>query len=235
MIRVELHAHTSDDPADRIPHTTRELIDRAAQLGYGALAITLHDHQLDPAPYAAYARERGITLIPGVERTFGRVHVLLLNYPAEAASLSDFDDLAALRRRHPGGLVVVPHPCYPIGSAMGIARLDAYRDLVDAVEWNAMYAPGLNFNTRAAQWARENGKPIVGNSDIHRLEQMGPTTSLVDVEAGADANAICEAIRAGRVTLETTPLSWPKAIWLFARMTAGGKHFRHHARVPATS
>jgi predicted metal-dependent phosphoesterase TrpH len=233
MIRVELHAHTSDDPADRIPHSTRELIDRAAALGYGALAITLHDRQLDAAPHADYARERGITLIPGVERTFGRVHVLLLNYPPEAASLRGFEDVAALRGRH-RGLVVAPHPCYPIRSAMGIARLDAHRDLVDAVEWNAMYTRGLNFNARAARWARENGKPIVGNSDIHRLEQMGPTASLVDVEPGADADAICEAIRAGRVTLQTSPLSWPHAVSLFARMTANGKHFRHRATVPAT-
>jgi predicted metal-dependent phosphoesterase TrpH len=233
MIRVELHAHTSDDPADRIPHTTTQLIDRAAELGYGALAITLHDRQLDPGPHAAYARERGITLIPGVERTFGRVHVLLVNYPPEAASLRGFDDLAALRRRH-RGLVVVPHACYPIGSAMGLARLDAHRDLVDAVEWNAMYTRGLNFNARAARWARDNGKPIVGNSDLHRLEQMGPTYSLVDVERGADAGTICEAIRAGRVTLQTSPLSWPHAVWLFARMTAGGKHFRHRAPVTVT-
>jgi predicted metal-dependent phosphoesterase TrpH len=230
MIRVELHTHTSDDPADNIPHTTRDLIDRAAELGYGALAVTLHDRQLDIAPHVEYARERGITLIPGVERSLGRAHILLLNYPPEAASLRGFDDLAALRRRS-RGLVVAPHPCYPIGSAIGIPRLDLHRDLVDAVEWNAMYARGLNFNARAARWARENGKPLVGNSDLHRLEQMGPTSSLVDVERGADAEAICEAIRAGRVTLETSPLPWARAIWLFARMTAGGKRFRPHARV----
>ena len=30
MLKVELHAHTSDDPVDRIPHTARDLIDRAA-------------------------------------------------------------------------------------------------------------------------------------------------------------------------------------------------------------
>ncbi len=31
MLKVELHTHTSDDPADWIPHSARELIDRAAQ------------------------------------------------------------------------------------------------------------------------------------------------------------------------------------------------------------
>ena len=69
MLKVELHAHTADDPVDRIPHTAGELIDRAAELGYGALAITLHERQLDVTPLVPYAAERGVTLIPGVERT----------------------------------------------------------------------------------------------------------------------------------------------------------------------
>ena len=60
MLKVELHAHTADDPVDRIPHTAVQLIDRAAQLGYGALAITLHERQLDVAPLAPYAAERGL-------------------------------------------------------------------------------------------------------------------------------------------------------------------------------
>ena len=47
MLKVELHTHTSDDPADWIPHSARELIDRAAAQGYDAVAITLHDHQAD--------------------------------------------------------------------------------------------------------------------------------------------------------------------------------------------
>src|ERR1051325_656837 len=45
MLKVELHTHTSDDPVDRIPHTVTQLIDRAAFLGYHALAITLHERQ----------------------------------------------------------------------------------------------------------------------------------------------------------------------------------------------
>ena len=55
MLKVELHSHSDEDPTDLIPHTTAELIDRAAALGYGALAITLHDRQLETAPWRAYA------------------------------------------------------------------------------------------------------------------------------------------------------------------------------------
>lgn len=71
-LEVELHAHTSDDPQDLIPHSALDLIDRAAALGYHALAITLHDHQLDVEPIRGHAAARGIVLIPCVERTIGQ-------------------------------------------------------------------------------------------------------------------------------------------------------------------
>src|SRR5215204_6039444 len=102
MLKVELHSHTADDPSDKIPYSTHQLIDRAAELGYGALAVTLHDKQLDPAPFVDYARERGVTLIPGLERTIGGKHVLLLNFRRGAEDVHSFDDLARLRRRESG-------------------------------------------------------------------------------------------------------------------------------------
>ena len=55
MLKVEFHSHTSDDPQDQIPYSARELIDRAAGLGYDALAITLHNRQLDIRHLIHYA------------------------------------------------------------------------------------------------------------------------------------------------------------------------------------
>ena len=51
MLKVELHAHSADDPVDAIPHTTLQLIERAAEMGYNALAVTLHDRQLELCKY----------------------------------------------------------------------------------------------------------------------------------------------------------------------------------------
>ena len=70
----------ADDPQDRIPYTTRELIDRAVRLGFDALAVTLHDKQLALDSLMPYASERGIVLIRGIERTIEGKHVLLLNF-----------------------------------------------------------------------------------------------------------------------------------------------------------
>ncbi len=217
MLKVELHTHTDFDPLDRIPHTSRQLIDHAASLGYQGLAITLHDRYYDPAPDAGYARDRGIVLIPGIERSIAGRHVLLLNFTGDVERARNFEEVAALKRPH--GLVVVPHAFYPTGTSLG-RYLDRHQHLIDAIEYNAMYTSWLNFNERAAAWARARGKPIVGNTDLHRLEQLGTTYSLVDAEPQPDA--ICEAIRAGRVELRTAPLSSMRAAVIMAKMSIVG-------------
>lgn len=218
MLKVELHAHTADDPVDRIPYTTAELIDRAAALGYDALAITLHDRQLDLAPVASHAAERGIVLIPGIERTIDGRHVLLLNFPHGTEDVHSFEDIAQLKARVPGGLVIAPHPFFPAPTCLR-AMMDRYADLFDAVEYNGMFTSSLNFNEAAERWAKAHGKPVVGNGDVHRFVQLGTTFSLVDADRTADA--ICAAVAAGRVTFEARPHGWLQAGRIIAELTVG--------------
>jgi predicted metal-dependent phosphoesterase TrpH len=217
VLKVELHAHTSDDPVDDIPHSTPELIDRAAKLGYSALAVTLHDRQLDLRPFASYAADRGITLIRGIERTIEGRHVLLLNFSPATESVHSFDDLAQLKSRE-RGLVVAPHPFYPIGSSLR-ATLDRHAHLFDAVEYNAMFTSVLNFNGQAARWAQVHGKAMVGNGDVHRLRQLDSTYSLVEAEP--DPDAICEAIRDCRVDVHAQPLSIASAASIMSELLIG--------------
>jgi len=219
VIKVELHAHIKGDPSDRIFHTAFQLIDRAAQLGYGALAITLHNRWTDPAPLAAYAHARGVTMLSGIERNIGRKHLLLINGPREAERLRTFDDVIAFKAQT-GALVVAPHPFYPIGSAVG-RILDERPHLVDAIEINSMHVRGIDFNRRAGEWATRHGKPLVGNTDLHLLTQLGTTYSLVDCDQRTP-DAICNAIRAGRVQVVANALSWPRAALLFTAMLLGG-------------
>jgi predicted metal-dependent phosphoesterase TrpH len=100
---------------------------------------------------------------------------------------------------------VAPHPFFPGPSCLG-HRLDRHAALFDAVERNAMFTASLDFNRRAEQWAAEHGKPVVGNGDVHRLRQLGTTYSIVDAEPHPDS--ICAAIAAGRVRVESRPLTW---------------------------
>src|ERR671931_1482695 len=220
MLKADLHIHTSDDPVDRIPHTTSDVIDRAAALGYQALAITLHERQLDLGSLDSYARERGIVLIPGVERTIEGKHVLLLNFRRGAEDVGTFADLAQLKARE-RGLVIAPHPFFPAPSCLR-RQLDRHADLFDAVEYNAMFTSSLNFNDRAVEWARAHGRPLVGNGDVHRLRQLGTTYSLVDAERAADA--ICAAIAEGRVRVDCRPLAWIEAAGNITHLYAWRTH-----------
>ena len=69
----------------------------------------------------------------------------------------------------------------------------------------------------AERWARDHGKPMAGNGDIHRLRQLGTTYSLVEAEPHPDA--ICAAVRAGRVQVEAAPRSLAFAVSLMADLT----------------
>ncbi|HUK36732.1 MAG TPA: PHP-associated domain-containing protein [Vicinamibacterales bacterium] len=207
MLKVELHAHTEDDPVDNIPYSTRDLIDRAVAEDFDALAVTLHDHQLDLRPWQSYASDRGLLLIPGTERTIQGKHVLLLNFASGTDDVRTFDDLAALRRRS-AGLVVAPHPFFPASSCLW-TELTRHADLFDAVECNGMFTRSVDFNGHAVRWAARHGKPMVGNGDVHRFPQLGPTYSLVDAERHPEA--ICHAIAEGRVRVVRRPLTWRTA------------------------
>ncbi len=233
MLKVELHAHSADDPQDLVPYSTSELIERASALGYDALAITLHDRQLDLGPWREQAEARGIVLIPGVERTIAGRHVLLLNFPAVAERVESLDQVRALKREFAGGLVIAPHPFYPGPSCLGRV-MDRYPDLFDAVELTWFYTAGTtHFNDRALAWARAHRRPVVANADVHRLRQLGTTYSLID--ASPDPASICQAVRAGAVALVTEPIGAAEAAFYFASLTAASLKRRGRALLPLPS
>jgi predicted metal-dependent phosphoesterase TrpH len=219
MLKVDLHLHTAEDPHDNIAHDAVGLIDRAAELRFDAIAITLHNRQFWERHLVDYARDRGIVLLRGIERTVAGKHVLLVNFPAAVEQVQTFDDIAALKARS-NGIVIAPHPFFPAPSCVG-SLLDRYVDLFDAVEWSYFWTRGLDFNTRAERWARRHGKATVGNSDLHDLRQLGRTYS--QIAADADPDAICEAIRRGQVSVVTTPTPLAELA-----MTLGGLVWRGH-------
>jgi predicted metal-dependent phosphoesterase TrpH len=200
-LKADLHLHTAEDPCDRVSHTAKELISKAADEGFEVLAITNHQCLTFNQRLSSYARERGILLIPGMELNVRHRHVLLLN-PPNGKKVPDFSSLSALRR--PDTLVIAPHPYFPNPRSLNGHLLKNLR-LFDAIEYCHFYSYRINFNQKAVAVSRMHGLPLVGNSDTHFLRQLGTTYSLIYAEK--DPQAIFEAIRQKRIEIVSRPLS----------------------------
>ncbi len=203
-LRFDFHLHTLDDPLDHhVYHTAYELIDKAARLGLNALAITLHEAQLEHPSITAYAEKKGILLLSGLEQNIEGVHVLLINFEREEAeNIRTFSDLATAKQAH--HLVIAPHPYFPGSICLG-ALLEKHASLFDAVEISGFYHRWWNPNLKAMRVAGRLEKPLVGHSDTHTLEQLGTTFSEVTCEA--NAFDLVSAIKAGEAKVVSRPLS----------------------------
>ena len=204
-LKIDFHTHTSEDPKDTIDYDARRLIDRAAELGYDALAITNHYVVAHTPALESYAGRLGILLLPGVELTLSGKHVLVINPGFRRnPGAGTFEDLA--RISGPDTLIVAPHPFF-----YGFKSLQ--RDLFalirrfDAIEFSSFYNHRVDMNRKGLAAAAAARKPVIGSSDCHNIWQFGGTYSLV--EAAQDPRAIVQAVKAGQVAVRSSPLSLP--------------------------
>ncbi len=213
-LKAELHSHCSIDPHDYkvCSYTPEQLISEAARLGYDVLAITCHNRDIWSTALSDYAESLGITLIPGMEvSTEGRRHVLAYNFRTGAENLNTLAKLRRLSREDT--LVIAPHPFFPGPVCLG-SLLERNVEVFDAVENSGFHIAGLNFNRHAHEIARNHGKPVVGNGDVHLLWQLGRTFTWIYSEPCVVS--ILQAVKQGHVRLDTTPLGYTDVIRFWA-------------------
>ncbi len=226
-LKTELHTHTVDDPTDGkrcVFHSAEQLIDKAKEQGFQVLSITNHNQLLFTSSLEEYAKERGILLIPGVEATLEGKHVLLYNFLNYDSSWSSPE--IATKHKGPGQLVIAPHPFFPIQVSLG-KLVSRWRDLFDAIEYNQFYLSWLNFNQRAEELAQQLNLPLVGNSDVHWIFQLGRTYSLV--YADKNTGSVLNAIKQGHVRLVTKPVSSFFVARWFGLNALGKSQYAMHA------
>ena len=179
-LKSDLHLHTWEDRRDMVGHSAMELISTAAHKGFKVLSITNHDTFTFSPELQSYAADRGLLLIPGIEKTIEGKHVLILNANLTAEKIRTFDDLHIAKRD--GIFVVAAHPFFKTKYCLGEKLLD-YTDLFDAIEFTFFYSKWLNYNRKAMQVAKEKGLPVLGNSDCHFLKYMGICHSVIHAES----------------------------------------------------
>ena len=171
-----------------------------------------------PGAACWYARERGILLIAGIERTIARRHVLLINFPAECERVCSFEEIGDLKART-NGLVVAPHP-----SIRPRARSAVLCSI--ATPRSSMSTNSLDVRTRArlqSKCDRLGAQPRqAGGRQYGPPSARGAGGDVTVVDAEPDPNAVCTAIRAGRVTVHREPLGPIRAARLFSLIAWGG-------------
>ena len=212
MIKVDLHIHTGEDPEDGLRYPATSIIDKAVELGYAAIAITLHGKVLEDERVFDYARQKGLLLIHGVEWKSDHGDVLLYNVTQhELERLRSLADLRTFRRdRGDDLLVIAAHPCFFKHSLNRHLVRDL--DLFDAVEYCHLHFPWLDLNRRGVRIAEQHGKAVVATSDAHNLWMFGRHYTLVD--AAPTQASIFRAIRERRVQWHSPHIS----IWDCLRM-----------------
>jgi predicted metal-dependent phosphoesterase TrpH len=207
-IKVDLHIHTLDDPKDVIDYSAHQLLERAKALGFGVLAITLHDAVFDRPEVFGDAARLGILLIPAAEMRLEGADVILLNVSAnEIVDLKTFADLRALRARRGDSLfTIAPHPFYVLGGSIGRRLLDEI-DCFDAIEICHFHNFLLNPNRRAARVAKRFGKPVIATSDAHRLHAFGRHYTSIRRPAALSMENVFETLRSGPLRLTSPPCS----------------------------
>jgi hypothetical protein len=224
MLKVDLHTHTGEDPQDRIGYSARALVNRAAVLGFDALAVTNHNALTFDQPLREYAREKRVLLLPGTEITVDGRHVLVINPRFTVSPKIRFKLADIPRLKTPDSLFIAPHPYFAIFQSLG-SKLQPLLPYFDAVEFASYHNRLVNFNRRGVREALEAGKPLVATSDCHTLRQFGKTYSLIEAEPTLEG--IIAAVKAGRVEIRTAPIS----LWTMAQVVFKLFSFRKLARL----
>ena len=207
-IKCDLHIHTLDDPKDVIDYSAHQLLARARTLGFGALAITLHDAVFDRREVFAEAAAMGILLISAAERRIEGADIIFLNVCSEEVTgLKTFDDVRALQaRRGLSIFTIAPHPFYVLGGSIG-KRLFREIDCFDAIELCHFHRGLFNPNWRAARVATRYGKPLIATSDAHRLHAFGSHYTSLPAPAELTIENFFAALRHGPLRLTSPPCS----------------------------
>jgi len=171
IFKTNLHLHTADDWRDRLKYSTREAIDKAAAAGINVLSLTCHSRLVFKDEDREYAKQKGILLIPGIEARISRKDVVIINCGSDIQGVNTFEELRNYKKEHPEILVIAPHPFVPSSKSLK-NQLIRHIDIFDAIELSIYSNKLFDFNKKAASVANKYGKPLVANSDAHRLKDI---------------------------------------------------------------
>ena len=193
-MKFDLHVHSDHSKDSKSSHD--DILEAARNRGLEGLAICDHDTIEGGLACEIRALELGleISVIPGVEVTSSKGHILVLGVREDIEPLLSPEETIR-RARKLGGTVIIPHPfkrsSHGIGSFEGLD--------IDAVEVFNSRCLFNGANRKAAIEAKRLEISGVAGSDSHIPEMVGQAYTEIDASENTP-EAVLRAIREGNVS-----------------------------------
>jgi predicted metal-dependent phosphoesterase TrpH/glycosyltransferase involved in cell wall biosynthesis len=170
-IAVDLHMHTSWSHDCSIE--VEDLLDHAAEIGLGGIAVTDHNVFGGALEAVELADSRDLVVIPGEEvKTDDQGEIIGLFLEEEIPRGMSFGDtIAAIREQ--GGLVYLPHPFDRMHAIPDPATLHRHVAEIDVFEVFNARLLRESFNDEALRFARKYRLLQGAGSDAHVLQGVG--------------------------------------------------------------
>jgi len=198
LLKIDLHVHTcySTDAAT----TPQEVIAYSKKRGLDGVAITDHD-TLKGALKLINHEE--LIVIPGIEITTAKGHILALNVEQEVLPKMALSD--TIRRIHKlGGIAVAAHPKVIYGGVQQQITSSLGFDAIEVI--NSAAFPFFFSTYQSRKVALRLGLPQIAGSDSHYPFEIGLAYTIVDADPKVDE--IVHAIKRGATVPCGKPTPW---------------------------
>lgn len=169
IIKADMHIHSNVSDGSASP---KEIIQEAYYKGLNLISITDHDTFLGSIIAQKYGKDYDIIIMPGAEIATDNGDILI--YCIKPLNITPRTLELLIRVAKENNCILVPaHPFDENRNSIG--------DLIFEYQWDAIEVYNLNTPSKANEKARRAAQILgvlgIGNSDAHRLEDIGKVYS----------------------------------------------------------